>query len=87
MIRVFLQRGRDLLTNELFWFANYWDLTNNLDEHRRNQREFLDWCHENYGPAGYREDTADVRWLLELERGYIRLFRDEDVTLMTLRWV
>lgn len=48
--------------------------------------EIYNWCIDNFGKSGYREDIEDSYWIDNIEQGEIMLCRDEFLTLFLLRW-
>lgn len=48
--------------------------------------EIKDWCVDNFGKSGYREDIGDSYWVDNTEVGEIMLCKDELLTAFLLRW-
>ena len=44
------------------------------------------WLVENFGAAGYQEDSEKTRWVDNTESGEIMLCDDADLTFFLLRW-
>jgi len=50
------------------------------------QAEIRTWCYQTFGEPGYRNDTADVRWVDDIKYGEVRIDRESDLMMFILKW-
>jgi hypothetical protein len=81
------QRRISTFTKESKIFGETFHYANPIMYSFEEMEEMAYWCHDTFGPRGYRQHTMELVWDFNADPDYIFWFSEEKhLTLFILRW-